>query len=58
MAMAENIKASVGEHNAEILEGHAEMISDPFFQDEIKGKVREGSCAEKALDDMKGGETK
>lgn len=52
MAMAENIKASVGEHNAEILEGHAEMISDPFFQDEIKGKVREGSCAEKALDDV------
>lgn len=51
MAMAEKMKASVGEHNAEILEGHVMMISDPFMQDEIKGKINQGDCAEKAVDE-------
>lgn len=52
MAMAERMKASVGEHNAEILEGHVIMMSDPFMQDEIKGKIATGTCAEKALDEV------
>lgn len=51
MAMAEKMKLSVGEHNAEILEGHVMMISDPFMQDEIKGKINLGDCAEKAVDE-------
>lgn len=51
MAMAERIKASVGEHNAGILEGHVMMVSDPFMQDEIKGKIRQGICAEQAVDE-------
>lgn len=51
MAMAERMKSSVGEHNAEILEGHVMMISDPFMQDEIKGKISQGSSAEAAVDE-------
>ena len=51
MAMAEKMKTSVGEHNAEILEGHVMMISDPFMQDEINGKIRQGMCAEQAVDE-------
>lgn len=50
-AMAEKMKASVGEHNAEILNGHVMMISDPFMQDEINGKIRQGMCAEQAVDE-------
>lgn len=52
MAMAEKMKVSVGEHNAEILEGHVIMISDPFMLDAIKGKITQGECAEKALDEV------
>lgn len=51
MVMAENMKASVGEHNAEILNGHVMMVSDPFMQDEIKGKIGQGICAEQAVDE-------
>lgn len=49
-AMADAMRETVGEHNAEILEGHIVMLSDPFMQDEIKGMIRSGSCAETAVD--------
>lgn len=51
-AMADSMKKSVGEKNAEILEGHILMISDPFMQDSIKDKIKQGECAEKALDEV------
>lgn len=48
-AMADVMKERVGEHNAEILEGHILMLSDPFMQDEIKGLINSGQCAETAV---------
>lgn len=51
-AMANAMKESVGQHNAEILEGHIVMLSDPFMQDEIKGLIRSGICAEEAVDNV------
>ena len=49
-SMADVMKERVGEHNAEILEGHIIMLSDPFMQDEIKGLINQGQCAEAAVD--------
>ncbi len=51
-AMAENMKNSVGEYNAEILEGHIMMLTDPFMQDEIKNKIASGVCAEQAVNEV------
>lgn len=51
-AMADAMRERVGEHNAEILEGHIVMLSDPFMQDEIKGMIGSGTCAEAALDSV------
>ena len=51
-SMADRMKASVGEQNAQILEGHIMLVTDPFMQDEIKAKIEHGICAEKAVDDV------
>lgn len=50
--MADAMRERVGEHNAEILEGHILMLSDPFMQDEIKGMINSGNCAEAAVDSV------
>ena len=48
--MAEHMRKTAGEKNAEIIEGHIIMLSDPFMQDEIKDKINSGMCAEEAVD--------
>ena len=50
-AMAQKMKSDVGEQNAQILEGHVMMISDPFMQEEIQNKIKAGACAESAVDE-------
>ncbi len=52
MQMADRMRLSAGQKNAEILEGHVVMISDPFMQDEIKEKIMQGMCAEQAVDEV------
>lgn len=45
-AMAEAMKESVGEHNAEILEGHILLLTDPGMDEITKGAIMSGTCAE------------
>lgn len=49
-AMAEAMKESVGEHNAEILEGHILLLTDPGMDEITKGAIMSGTCAEAAFD--------
>lgn len=49
-AMAEAMKESVGEHNAEILEGHILLLTDPGMEEITKGSILGGSCAEAAFE--------
>ena len=50
--MADDMKEKVGAHNAEILEGHIVLMSDPFMQDQIKELIGNGECAEAAVDSV------
>lgn len=49
-AMAEAMKESVGEHNAEILEGHIFLLTDPGMDEITKGAIMSGTCAEAAFE--------
>ena len=49
-AMAEAMKESVGEHNAEILEGHILLLTDPGMEEITKGAIMSGTCAEAAFE--------
>lgn len=49
-AMAEAMKESVGEHNAEILEGHILLLTDPGMEEITKGSIMGGTCAEAAFE--------
>ena len=50
MTLAEKLKKSAGEKEAEILEGHIAMLSDPFMMSQIEESISAGSVAEKAVD--------
>ena len=43
------VRAAVGDHEAEILEGHIAMISDPYMTGEMEKLIAQGTCAEDAL---------
>lgn len=49
-AMAEAMKESVGEHNAEILEGHILLLTDPGMDEITKCAIMSGTCAEAAFE--------
>lgn len=49
-AMAEAMKESVGEHNAEILEGHILLLTDPGMDEITKSAIMSGTCAEAAFE--------
>ena len=48
-AMAEDVKKNIGPKEAEILLGHAVMISDPSMSGEMFSMIDAGQCAEAAL---------
>ena len=48
-AMAEDVKKRIGPKEAEILMGHAVMISDPAMSGEMDKMIDQGQCAEAAL---------
>lgn len=48
-AMAEKIKVSIGEKEAEILNCHILMIKDPYMNSEIEKLINNGQCAESSL---------
>lgn len=51
-AQADALRESTGEKEAEILEGHIQMISDPYLSSEIEKLISDGQCAESALEHM------
>ncbi|MBR5976487.1 MAG: hypothetical protein IK046_01590 [Clostridia bacterium] len=48
--MAENLKASAGEKEAAILEGHLTMLEDPFMQSQMNDNIDAGMTAEASAD--------
>ncbi|MBR5336420.1 MAG: phosphoenolpyruvate--protein phosphotransferase [Lachnospiraceae bacterium] len=48
-AMAEDIRKRIGPKEAEIMEGHLVMISDPTMSGEMKKMIDAGQCAESAV---------
>ncbi len=48
-AMAEDVRKRIGPKEAEILQGHAVMISDPAMSGEMDKMIDSGQCAEAAL---------
>lgn len=51
-AQAEMLRNSTGDKEAEILEGHIQIIKDPYLSGEIEKLIAEGQCAESALEHM------
>ena len=51
-AMAEHIRAQVGEKESEILTGQIMMLSDPFMQSQMEEVIDAGQCAEAAVDQV------
>ena len=48
-AMADEVRKNIGPKEAEILEGHAQMIEDPAMSGEMYSMIETGQCAEAAL---------
>ena len=51
-AMAEHIRAKVGEKESEILTGQIMMLGDPFMQSQMEEVIDAGQCAEAAVDQV------
>lgn len=50
-AIAEELKESAGEQEAEIMLGHIGLINDPFMKSQMEEKIDAGSTAEAAADE-------
>ena len=48
--LAEAMRDRVGDHNAEILEGHILLLRDPGMEEIVKSTIRNGTCAEAAFE--------
>ena len=48
-AMAENIRKNIGPKEAEIMEGHIAMVTDPALSGEMNKMIDAGQCAEAAV---------
>ena len=48
-AMAENIRKNIGPKEAEIMEGHIAMMTDPALSGEMNKMIDAGQCAEAAV---------
>lgn len=49
-AMADTMRSQVGEHNAEILEGHILLLKDPGMEEITRSTIKGGTCAEAAFE--------
>lgn len=49
-ALAENLKESAGEKEAEILDGHLMMLQDPFMLSQMEENIDNGAVAEAGVD--------
>lgn len=50
--LAEELKQSAGEKEAEILEGHLMMLQDPFMLSQMEDNIDRGTVAEGAVDNV------
>lgn len=50
--LADDVKKSAGDKEAEILEGHIVMLSDPFMLSQMQENIDGGAVAEKAVDSV------
>lgn len=51
-AKADALRKSAGKKEAEILEGHIQILKDPYLNGEIEKLIANGTCAESALEQM------
>ncbi|HIT57240.1 MAG TPA: phosphoenolpyruvate--protein phosphotransferase [Candidatus Galloscillospira stercoripullorum] len=51
-AMAEHLRAQVGQKESEILTGQIAMLADPFLQSQMGDAIDGGACAEAAVDQV------
>lgn len=51
-ALSQEVKKSAGDKEAEILEGHIVMLSDPFMLSQMQENIDGGCIAEKAVDSV------
>lgn len=51
-AQADALRASTGDKEAEILEGHIQILKDPYLNGEIEKLIANGVCAESAIEQM------
>ena len=51
-AKADALRKSAGKKEAEILEGHIQILKDPYLNGEIEKLIANGTCAESALERM------
>lgn len=51
-SQAEKLRKSAGDKEAEILEGHIQILKDPYLNGEIEKLIANGTCAESALEQM------
>ncbi len=49
---ADSLRKDVGKKQAEILEGHIQMIKDPYMGAEIEKLIQSGQCAEASLEQI------
>lgn len=52
LAQADAVRKSTGDKEAEILEGHIAIISDPFMKGEIENLIKAQQCAEAAVEQI------
>ncbi|MEQ2445092.1 phosphoenolpyruvate--protein phosphotransferase [Pseudoflavonifractor sp. CLA-AP-H29] len=53
-AMAESLRAQLGDKQAEILSGQVMMVSDPYMTSQMNATIENGVCAEAAVDSVCG----
>ena len=52
LAQADAVRKSTGDKEAEILEGHIAIISDPFIKGEIENLIKAHQCAEASVEQI------
>ncbi len=52
LAQADAVRKSTGDKEAEILEGHIAIISDPFMKGEIENLIKAHQCAEASVEQV------
>ncbi|WP_310604618.1 phosphoenolpyruvate--protein phosphotransferase [Anaerosporobacter sp.] len=52
MRVAEDVRARIGDKEAEIIEGQVMIASDPALKTEVETAIKSGKCAEQAMEEV------